>query len=94
MHSYRETFFLKEVEKWQLSWQDERKRNEKLIVDMAAREKDWAKKGESTRMQYEAVIHDLKQELFVVQSRLREEEEGADPKKRVIKGENLKVRTL
>ena len=74
-----------------MQWQDEKKRNEKLIADIAAREKDWAKKGESTRMQYEAVIHDLKQEVFVLQSRLNEEEEQTDAKKRVVKGGSLKV---
>ena len=74
-----------------MQWQDEKKRNEKLIVDIAAREKEWAKKGESTRMKYEAVIHDLKQELFILQSRLKEEEEETDPKKRVMKGGSLKV---
>ena len=71
---------------------DEKKRNDKLIADMASREKEWSRREEKCRLEYECQIHELKQELFVVQARLNETEKEADTRKRVAAGGSLVVR--
>lgn len=88
----RERALQAEVENWQLAWKDEKKRNDKLIADMASREKEWSRREEKCRLEYESQIHELKQELFVLQSRLNETEKEADSRKRVAAGGNLEVR--
>ena len=58
---------------------------------MAARERELSRKEEKTRMAYEEQIHELKQEMYSLQARLKEEQENADNRKRVASGGNLKV---
>lgn len=79
------------MENWQLAWKDEKKRNDKLIADMASREKEWSRRGERCRLEYESQIHELKQELFVMQSKFNETEKEADVRKRVAAGGRLEV---
>ncbi|KAL9968762.1 hypothetical protein ACROYT_G020883 [Oculina patagonica] len=85
----RERALQAEVENWQLAWKDEKKRNDKLIADVASREKEWSRREEKCRLEYECQIHELKQELFVVQAKLNETEIEADTRKRVAAGGNL-----
>ena len=79
------------MENWQLAWKDEKKRNDKLIADMASREKEWSRTEERCRLEYESQIHELKQELFVMQSKLNETEKEANVRKRVAAGGKLEV---
>ena len=88
----RERALQAEVDNWQLAWKDEKKRNDKLIADMASREKEWSRREEKCRLEYESQIHELKQELFVVQARLNETEKESDSRKRVAAGGSLVVR--
>lgn len=83
---------LAELENWQLAWKDEKKRNDKLIADMASREKEWSRREETCRLEYESQIHELKQELFVMQSKLNESEKEADTRKRIVAGGKLEVK--
>ena len=83
---------LAELENWQLAWKDEKKRNDKLIADMSSREKEWSRREETCRLEYESQIHELKQELFVMQSKLNESEKEADTRKRIVAGGKLEVR--
>ncbi|KAL9968769.1 hypothetical protein ACROYT_G020891 [Oculina patagonica] len=85
----RERALQAEVENWQLAWKGEKKRNDKLIADVASREKEWSRREEKCRLEYESQIHELKQELFVVQAKLNETEIEADTRKRVAAGGNL-----
>lgn len=87
----REKALQAEVENWQLAWKDEKKRNDKLIAEMASREKEWSRRDERSRLEYESQIHELKQELFVMQSKLNETEKEADVRKKVAAGGNLEV---
>lgn len=87
----REKALQAELEHWQLAWKDEKKRNDKLIADMASREKEWSRREEKCRLEYESQVHELKQELFVMQSKLNESEKEADVRKRVAAGGNLEV---
>ena len=87
----REKALQAEVENWQLAWKDEKKRNDKLIADMALREKEWSRREEKCRLEYESQIHELKQELFVMQSKLNENEKEADTTKRIAAGGKFEV---
>ena len=58
---------------------------------MASREKEWSRRDERSRLEYESQIHELKQELFVMQSKLNETEKEADVRKKVAAGGNLEV---
>lgn len=87
----REKALQGEVENWQLAWKDEKKRNDKLIADMALREKEWSRREETCRLEYESQIHELKQDLFVMQSKLNENEKEADTRKRIAAGGKLEV---
>ena len=87
----REKALQAEVENWQLAWKDEKKRNDKLIAEMASREKEWSRRDERSRLEYESQIHELKQELFVMQSKLNETEKEADVRKKIAAGGNLEV---
>ena len=87
----RERALQAEVENWQLAWRDEKKRNDKLIADMASREKEWSRREERCRLEYESQIHELKQELFVMQWKFNETEKEADVRKRVAAGGRLEV---
>ncbi|XP_031560338.1 centrosomal protein of 162 kDa-like isoform X2 [Actinia tenebrosa] len=86
----REQRFQSEVENWQTAWKDERRRNDKLIADFAARERELSRKEEKTRLNYEEQIHDLKQEIYSLQARLQEEQENADNRRKVASGGDLK----
>ena len=88
----REKALIVELENWQIAWKDEKKRNDKLIAEMASREKEWSRREERCRLEYESQIHELKQELFVMQSKLNETEKEADVRKKVAAGGNLEVR--
>ena len=87
----REKALQAEVENWQMAWKDEKKRNDKLISEMASREKEWSRRDERSRLEYESQIHELKQELFVMQSKLNETEKEADVRRKVAAGGNLEV---
>ena len=87
----REKALQVDLENWQLAWKDEKKRNDKLIADMASREKEWSRKEERCRLDYESQIHELKQEMFVLQTNLSETEKEADLRKRLAAGGNLEV---
>ncbi|EDO46717.1 predicted protein, partial [Nematostella vectensis] len=86
----RERTLQEEAEKWQQAWKDERRRNDKLISDIAVRERDWSRAEERMRQDYEQQLSDLKQEVFSLTARLREEEQNADNRKRVAAGGKLK----
>lgn len=85
----REKALQAELEHWQLAWKDEKKRNDKLIADMASREKEWTRREETCRLEYESQIHQLKQELFVMQAKVNETEKEADARKRIAAGGKL-----
>lgn len=87
----REKALQTELENWQLAWKDEKKRNDKLIADMASREKEWSRREETCRLEYESQIHELKQELFVLQTKLNETEKEADARKKIAAGGKLEV---
>ena len=87
----REKALQAELEHWQLAWKDEKKRNDKLIADMASREKEWTRREETCRLEYESQIHQLKQELFVMQAKVNETEKEADARKRIAAGGKLEV---
>ena len=80
-----------EVSNWQMAWKDERRRNDKLLTELAAREKENSIKEEKSRLAYQQQIHDLQQDVLVLQSRLRSQEEEADVKQRVLCGASLQV---
>ncbi|XP_015759116.1 PREDICTED: centrosomal protein of 162 kDa-like [Acropora digitifera] len=85
----REKALQTELENWQLAWKDEKKRNDKLIADMASREKEWSRREETCRLEYESQIHELKQELFVLQTKLNDTEKEADARKKIAAGGKL-----
>ena len=58
---------------------------------MASREKEWSRREETCRLEYESQIHELKQELFVLQTKLNDTEKEADARKNIAAGGKLEV---
>lgn len=58
---------------------------------MASREKEWSRREETCRLEYESQIHELKQELFVLQTKLNDTEKEADARKKIAAGGKLEV---
>ena len=58
---------------------------------MASREKEWSRREETCRLEYESQIHELKQELFVLQTKFNETEKEADARKKIAAGGKLEV---
>ncbi|XP_028411147.1 centrosomal protein of 162 kDa-like isoform X2 [Dendronephthya gigantea] len=82
----REQALRKEVEHWQAMWQDERNEKDKLIDELNRKDKEWNRREQTLGLQYKKEINDLKQKVFVLESRLKD----VDDKKRASKTANLK----
>ena len=67
--------------------QDERNEKEKLIAELIQKDKEWNRREQSLGLQYKKEINDLKQKVFVLESRAKD----VDDKKRQSKASNLKV---
>ena len=87
----REQALRREVERWQCMWQDERTEKEKLVDELANRHKEWKRREQALGLEYKKEMNDLKQNIFVLESRLKDLNLETDKKRRVAKGGNLKV---
>lgn len=67
--------------------QDERNEKEKLIDELTQKDKEWNRREQTLSLQYKKEINDLKQKVFVLESRVKD----VDDKKRQSKASNLKV---
>ena len=91
---HREQALQKEVEHWRTMWHDERKQCENLVHELVEKDKEWKRREQTLKLDYNAQINDLKQKVFVLESRLRDVKVEMDGRKRVGKGGSLKVGAL
>lgn len=68
-------------------FQDERNEKEKLINELIQKDKEWNRREQTLSLQYKKEVNDLKQKVFVLESRLTD----VDEKKQAFKASNLKV---
>ena len=87
----REQALRKEVEHWRTMWHDERKQCENLVHELAEKDKEWKRREQTLKLDYNTQINDLKQKVFVLESRLKDVKVEMNSRKRVAKGGSLKV---
>ena len=88
----REKSLQREVQELRLALDDERKRNDSFMLELANREREFAKRDEKLRLQHDGRIHELQQEIFILQGKLDVKEDELRNKKDIGK-KSLEVGT-
>ncbi|XP_013389121.1 centrosomal protein of 162 kDa [Lingula anatina] len=85
----REKALQQEVKDWQEQWKEERKMNVKMRADAGALERDYERKLEEYKLNYEQELFKLKQDNFVLMAKVSEAGPEERDKKKILEGDSL-----
>ena len=66
----RERALVNEVSEWQAQWKEEHKLNTKLKAELAAQQREAARKEEELKLNHQKELFKLKQDNFVLQAKV------------------------
>ncbi|XP_038059164.1 centrosomal protein of 162 kDa-like [Patiria miniata] len=85
----RERALVNEVSEWQARWKEEHKLNAKLKAEIAAQQREVARKQEELQLNHKRELFKLKQDNTVLQAKLNIQDEQQNGKKRAVSGRSI-----